>query len=180
LEETYSLSERRERYIKIIIMARAPKTWEDNIVEKLKNFFGWPEAQAKNEVGKLITLPNRSAFSSLFLAAALDYRKKLNNRFSDQLEKLMAVASNKKKYPSHLIPIMQEEGEFPTRKQLENILNRVVEKIRKSEIDKQIYLREKDEIVSYFLTIIDFEAIGTEIKEENKERIESEEEESED
>lgn len=150
-------------------MARVVKTWEGQIVAYLKSIFGWQEGEANREVGGLLNLPNRAAFSSLFIAAAIEFRARLIDKFPDSMKDLrnrMKETENRK-FPSSLIPELQEEELFPTQRELENLINRVVKKLRgsniepKSDNDKTIYDRERNELVSYFLMIIDFQAMGS-------------------
>jgi hypothetical protein len=155
--------------ISLIKMARVVKTWESQIVIHLKSIFGWQEGEANREVGTLLNLPNRSAFSSLFIAGALEFRSRLIDKFPDSMKNLrtrMRETGNQR-FPSALIPEIQEEELFPTQRELENLINRVVKKLKdsktepKSANEKTIYDRERNEIVSYFLMIIDFQAMGS-------------------
>ncbi len=148
-------------------MTRVIRTWETSIVEKLKRPFGWQENEASNEVGRLIRLPNRNTLSALFLAAAVDFRYRIYETYGKQMRQLMERAKGEKVYPSMIIPQMQQEKAFPKRSQLEELVNEVASILHPNELktdtDKQIYLREKDEIVSYFLLIIDSESNETRI-----------------
>ncbi len=151
-------------------MHRAPRTWESSIVEKLKKPFGWQEAEAKNEVGRLINLPNRNSLSSLFLAAAIDFRYRINQSYRDEMNVLVKGARDRGVYPSMLIPEMQEKKTFPRRSKLETLVDETVTELRqskekpKTDNEIQVYLREKDEVVSYFLLLIDSEVFQSKVE----------------
>jgi hypothetical protein len=170
-------------------MARVAKTWEDSVAKFLRNDFGWSEAEAYAVTGIISTLPNRNTFNYRFLAAAFELRARIG---LDKIKSLLDIAASNNQYPSRIIPSLQKNKEFPARAKLEKIIEEIVGKISLAKLDVENptllaverikYLREKAEVADYFLTILDFEALGSQVpagEEAEEEESEAEEIESE-
>jgi hypothetical protein len=154
--------------------------WQDSVAQNLREF-GWQQGKALQEIGGYFNIPNRTSLSPSFMAAALEFKKQFNKKYPGVLDEVIKISKSDKErtaYPSAIIPEVQKtKGEkskskkiFPPVDELEAIIDKIKIPNKKLAVGNRadpenIRLREKDELVSYFLMILDFEAFGSSIKE---------------